>query len=201
MELADIPARLRARNLSQASLARHLGLDPSSLVKTIKGQRKVQAAEVVAIEEFLGEPLEIGAPQHRLPRAIRAAEPRKVPVYGYAAAGGEDHVSFAEDRILEWRELPPFWSGGDDLIYVRIIGDSMEPRYFSGEIVPVRLNVPPAKGRDCLVQFYDNTVLIKTYAGMAQTTVLLRQYNPATELKIDGSKVRQLHAVWTPNLL
>lgn len=200
MEMKDIRSRLRLIGRSQADLARHLDLDPSSLTKTIDGQRRVQAMEIAKIEEFFGEKLALDEPGPRL-GLRRPAAVRKIPVYGYAAAGGDERVAFADDRVLEYREPPPFWSGAGDLIYVRIIGESMEPRYFSGEVVPVRYGVPPAKNEDCLVEFADNSVLIKTFGGQRGTTILARQYNPATELKLEATKIRAIHAVWRPAML
>lgn len=201
MELSDIPARLRAMNRSQADLARHLDLDPSSLTKTLKGQRNVQAAEVVKLEAFFGDKLHLPDAGPRLTGTRRFGPPRKVPVYGYAAGAGDDNVAFSDDRVLEWREPPPFWSGAGDLAYVRIIGESMEPRYFDGEVVPVRLGVTPAKHEDCLIEFADDTCLIKNYGGRVSTTILARQYNPEKELKLDATKIRALHAVWRPALV
>lgn len=201
MELKDIPSRLRAIGRSQADLARHLDLDPSSLTKTLKGLRNVQAAEVVKIEDFLGEKLTLPDAEPRLFGVRRGPTPRKIPVYGYAAAGGEERVALADNRVLEWREPPPYWSGAGDLVYVRIIGDSMEPRYFDGELVPVRFGVPPAKHEDCLIEFTDSTCLVKRYNGRVSSTVLARQFNPEGEIKIDATKIQALHAVWRPALI
>jgi phage repressor protein C with HTH and peptisase S24 domain len=201
MELRDIPGRLKAMNRSQADLARHLNLDPSSLTKTLKGERNVQAAEVSRIEDFFGDRLLLPDAPARLIGPRRSYAPRKIPVYGYAAAGSEDRVAFADNRVLEWREPPPFWSGAGELVYVRLIGDSMEPRYFDGEVVPVRFGVTPAKNEDCLIEFNDNTVLIKTFGGRVGTTILARQYHPRQELKLEATRIRSLHAVWRPSLI
>ncbi|ODT88131.1 MAG: hypothetical protein ABS78_09575 [Phenylobacterium sp. SCN 70-31] len=201
MELKDIPGRLKASNRTQADLARHLDLDPSSLTKTIKGLRNVQAAEVVKIEEFFGEKLTVVAAETRLIGSRRAATGRRVPVFGYLAKDTLDQISLGEDHVLEWREPPPYWSGAGELMYVRIIGDVMEPRYFDGELVPIRYGVPPAKGEDCLVEYKDGGATVRRYGGRASTMVLLGQYHPPTEQKIDATKVKALHAVWRPALI
>ena len=52
MKLDEIPARLRQKGRSQSDLARHLQLDPSSLTKTIKGERRLKADELLKIEAF-----------------------------------------------------------------------------------------------------------------------------------------------------
>lgn len=198
MELTDIPSRLRLMRRSQADLARHLDLDPSSLTKTIKGARRVQPAEIIEIEKFFGEKLTFNAVAPVAPR--KKAPPSRIPVYGYAAAGGE-RIAYADSQVIDWLEPPPFWKGGDDLVYVRLIGDSMEPRYFSGEIVPVRINIPPAKGNDCLIEFSDDTALVKTYQGTRDGRVFVEQYNERRVLDFDAASVRAVHTVWKPGLI
>ncbi len=200
MHLSDIRGRLKVMRRPQADLARALDLDPSSLVKVLAGQRRLTPAEVGKIEGFFGEKLEVEAVSgHRMRR--QSADRDGLPVYGYAAAGGDDRVAVAEDRVLDYIPAPPFWRGGDGLIYVRLLGDSMEPRYFSGEIIPVRLGVPPAKGQDCLILFSDHSALVKTFVASRDGKVWVRQYNEPKEMAFEGASVQQLHAVWRPGML
>lgn len=198
MNLSDIPTRLKVMRRPQAELARHLNLDPSSLVKTIKGDRRVQPAEVVAIEAFFGEKLDLAVTAPHPTR--RRIVPDRIPVYGYAAAGGDDRIAYTDDQVLDYFEPPPGWRGGDDLFYVRIVGESMYPRYFSGEVIAIRRKMPPARGQDCLIEFSDNTALIKTYEGQREGKVFARQYNDEKTLAFEGASVRALHAVWKPGL-
>lgn len=199
MEISDIPGRLRQMNRSQADLARHLSLDPSSLTKTIKGDRRVQPAEVVQIEQFFGEKLSVAV---TAPVQIRRrATPTKIPVYGYAAGGDDDRIAYADDHVIDYLDPPPFWRGGDDLAYVRLTGESMEPRYFSGEVVPVRLNLPPAKGQDCLIEFTDSTALVKNYQGRRDGRIFAEQYNERKTLDFLATTVRALHTIWKPGMI
>jgi phage repressor protein C with HTH and peptisase S24 domain len=199
MEIADIRPRLRSLRRSQAELARHLELDPSSLVKVLSGQRRISPSEGLKIEGFFGERLELGsAGRASAGRRFRAD---RIPVFGYAAAGGDDLIAFAEDRVLDYLAAPPFWNGSGDLVYIRLLGDSMEPRYFSGEILPVRLNLPPAKGADCLITFQDDSALVKTYMGQREGKVWALQYNERRELSFEGASVRGLHAIWKPGMV
>ncbi len=201
MELSDIPDRLRLLRRSQADLARALKLDPSSLTKTIKGARRVQPAEVIEIEKFFGEKLSISTTEAAPQAPRRRTTPAKIPVYGYAAAGSDDRIAYADSQVIDYLDPPPFWRGGDDLAYVRLTGESMEPRYFSGEIVPVRLNLPPAKGQDCLIEFNDNTALVKTYQGQRDGRIFAEQYNERRGLDFDATSVRALHTIWKPGMI
>ena len=70
---------MRRARRTQADLARHLNLDPSSLTKTIRGDRRLKADELVAIEAFFdGAENEQGVREP--PRAFRRST--KIPVYG-----------------------------------------------------------------------------------------------------------------------
>lgn len=203
MLLSDIPTRLRVMRRSQADLARHLELDPSSLTKTIKGDRRVQPSEVVQIERFFGEKLDLELSETSPATLRRRAQPTKIPVYGYAGLGAEDAIAFAEDRVLDYLDVPPFWNGNGTLIYVRLIGDSMAPRYFSGEIVPVRLDLPPARGQDALIELVDHdAAILKTYQGQRDGQVWLQQYGDEPKTyAIEATKVRKLHTVWRPGMV
>lgn len=203
MRISDIPARLRTLGRSQADLARHLNnLDPSTLSKMISGSgRRVQAHEIPLIESFFGERLEIEGSAEIATFAPRRPVQRRIPVYGYAAAGGGDRVAYADDQVLEWREPPPLWSGAGQLAYVRLTGSSMEPRYFQGELAPVLLGVEPARHQDCLIEFINSTALIKTFVGKKPETLLAHQYNPDQDLAFALRDVRAVHAVWRPGLI
>ncbi len=52
---------LRQKGLSQAALARHLGLSDGAVSRISSGGRRIQADELVRISEFLGLPV----PQRR----------------------------------------------------------------------------------------------------------------------------------------
>lgn len=197
MELKDIPQRLRLMNRRQADLARHLQLDPSSLTKTLNGQRRVQPAEVIAIEAFFGEKLVLATVAPQTPRRRAAGKPQ---LFGYAS---DDHqrIAFAPDKVTLEVEPPPFWDGVGELAYVRQIGEEMEPRYLQGEVIPIRLNVPPAKGGDCLVELTDGTAILRTYDGQRQGSVFVKQYNEPRLTALLATQVRALHAVWKPNFI
>jgi len=92
-------------------------------------------------------------------------------------------------------DAPPGWSGSGDLLAVRIPGPQMEPRLFAGEVVIAQRDLPPTKGADCLVEFHDGSVLVKTYVGERNGALICSQYNPAQEVSFDRAAVRAVHAV------
>ena len=42
---------------------------------------------------------------------------------------------------------------------MRVIGSSMEPRLFQGELVIAQLHLAPVRDRDCLVELNDGSAL------------------------------------------
>lgn len=198
MKLSDIRPRLRVMRRSQADLARHLSIDPSSLVKVLGGVRRLTPGEMSRIETFFGEPLEI---EGVVPRNRSGAAKQRIPLFGMEAdISGSDRVALGDGQVLDYLDPPPFWNNSADMIYVRVLGDSMEPRYFAGEIVPVRLGLPPGKGQDCLVVFNDDSAIVRTFINRRDGYVFLAQYNERKETPFDATSIAAIHAVWRPGI-
>lgn len=204
MMLSEIRPRLAQMRRSQAELARYIDLDPSSLTKTLDGGRQLQPHEAAGIERFFGEKLEL---DDRAPRAMRVRSkttPARIAVFGYVAFGTQesDAIAWGGDKVLEYLEPPPFWAGNGELVYVRMIGEVMSPRYRSGEIVPVRLNFPPAVGQDCLLELVGDAAIVRTYQGERDGHVYVEQFGrePRT-YAIEATKVKAKHAVWRPGMI
>ena len=195
MDISDLPERLRLAGLNQAALSRYMGMDPSSLTKTIKGDRQLKAHELLKIEEFFAQAdTPMGATVTPLARR-RTTPPTRIPVYGYAAAGGEERIVFNPGQVIDWIDPPPLWNGTGDLLAIRILGDSMEPRLFAGEMVVAQIGLPPARDRDCVIEFADGSALVKTYKGQKDGQVFAHQYNPDKEIRVAATSVRAVHSI------
>lgn len=185
MSAAEWRARLRAAGRNETDLAKRINKSKSALSRIMTGERKdLRQGEMEAIELALAE------------FEGRTARPAgMIPLLGYAAAGGADRIAWNIDRPLEWVEAPPMRDTTTEILAIRVSGDSMEPRLFSGETIYVGRNLSPAKGGDAVIEFIDDTAVVKSYFGLRQGFVFARQYNPEGELKYDMTKVRALHAV------
>lgn len=88
IDTAWFKARMADRRISQRSLARTLGMDPSALSLTFNGKRVMKIAEAAAIARLLGVPAD---------EVMRAAGVRiasggtMVPFVGYIDPSGEGH--------------------------------------------------------------------------------------------------------------
>lgn len=182
MKPAELRARLIRTGRKHNALAAHLGITKDSMSRLINGARDITQEEAAAIERFFANEEEAG------PRFV------DIPVYGYAAAGSEDRVAFANDAVLDTIKIPEGLAKGE-IFGIRVAGESMEPRLYAGEIVIVAKGVPLVKERDCVVEFKDGTAVVKQYQGQREGWLFLRQFNPAQEVRYDATKVRAVHAV------
>jgi phage repressor protein C with HTH and peptisase S24 domain len=183
MKPSEIRANLHRKGVTQSALGEAVGLSKDAMSRLMNEQRKITADEAARIDAFF--------------RSLAVqVEPttQKVPVFGYAAAGGEDRIAMASDHVLEEIEIPSGLTRGP-VIGIRVSGDSMAPRLFSGELVIVGVGVPPARDRDCVVEFRDGTAIVKEYKGQRDGWVFLRQYNPDSEVKVNSADVKSVHAV------
>lgn len=180
----DIKERLAQSGKKQSALAAHMGRSVHSIYRLVNSNRELKPSEAALVEAFMNDN---AAPPE--PAMLR------VRVYGYAAAGGHDRVAMGSDDILEHVEIPAGLMRGE-IIGIRIVGDSMEPRLFSGETVFVVLNVPPSRGGDCVVELKDGSALVKEYRGRRDGHIFLHQYNPPEEVRLRDDQIRSIHSVW-----
>lgn len=182
MRGSDIKARLDRAGRSQSALARHLGKTVHAVGRLVKSPRELTPTEAAQIEEFFGDEAPAGPTIDR------------IPVYGYVAAGGQDRIAIGSDHVLDYLEVPSGLTRGQP-IALRVAGDSMEPRLFSGETVIVGLGVAPSRYGDCVVEYRDGSAIIKQYRGQREGKVFLYQYNPELEFPVEGASVKAVHAV------
>jgi len=192
MDPKDIPEELKRVGKKQADLARFMPLDPSSLTKLIKGERSMKVPELRRLEEFFSA-ANGGEPVERL--ASRRAEAQaRIPLFG-VPHGDDGAVLFTSGREADWISPPIVAPANVELVAVRVPGDQMEPRMFQGEIVVAQVRMPPARDRDCVVEFTDGTAIVRTFKGLRDGRVHLELYHPASNIHVDATKVRALHAV------
>lgn len=174
-------------------LAGSLGLNPSYFYRKLGKGGALTVAQAKTISAFFSG--ELGEAPEGPPAAATAGR-RRLPVFGYAAAGGEDLIAMNDGEIIDWIELPMGLElGPGDWFVVLPAGSSMEPRIFAGEPQVVRRNTPPIRGKDVVVEFADGTGVIKTYKGQRDGQVFVEQWNEHRQLNYDATKVKALHGV------
>jgi len=210
---------LERAGMSQADLARHLGLAPSAISRMLKGERQMKLLEVVQIAAFLGisqdevlrhagagteEAVPAGATvaqagrRGRPPRATLAPSttPRAEPMpIRSAARGGADQEMFLADGPIGYTARPANLGGVRGAYAIYMVGDSMEPRYAQGWLLHVNPFKPPTRGRDVVVYKTGQAVLIKQFVRWDGDALVLHQLNPPEDLRIPRDGVLECHLV------
>lgn len=119
----------------------------------------------------------------------------QIPVHSIAKAGPGQPM-FLEDGPIEWTDRPGFLSRVQDAYAVYVSGDSMYPRYRSGQVLYVHPHRPPAAGTGVVVVTMGNDVLIKEWVREDLASIFLKEYRPRErEFDLPRSDIASVHAV------
>lgn len=210
MDPKTIPAQLEKIKKNQADLARYLGWKESAVSKLVNGKRSLKTHEADRILQFLGaaggtyaKPSNMDVRRVDTPPAIptRYEMPMDVPILG-TAWGGESGDFTMNGETGAFARRPPRYEGRADIFALYVQGNSMEPRYFAGELILVEKRRPPQNGDNVVVELHagpDGTseAYLKVLVARTPTKIRLRQYNPPKEIEIDWTKVSQVLRVLT----
>jgi phage repressor protein C with HTH and peptisase S24 domain len=140
------------------------------------------------------------ADQKSRPLLMPQASPsiRRLPVFGLASAGDDGRFLMNGQKIAEV-ECPPMLMGVPDAYAAYVHGESMIPRYESGETVWVNPHIPPRRRDYVLAQIATDDPTI--YAGYVKRFVSfgeelrLEQFNPQKELEFPRPDVISVHKI------
>ncbi len=135
----------------------------------------------------------------------RAEMPRDVPVLG-TAAGSARGAFQLDTAAIDYVRRPPGIGASRDIYALYVVGASMSPRFEEGELIYVSERRPARVGDYVVVQTVDpddGTVQawVKRLARRTDTALLLEQFNPQAEIRLDGARVRAVHRILTLNEL
>lgn len=123
----------------------------------------------------------------------------KIPVYG-SAVGGIDG-EFAMNGVMLYEVIaPPVLNNVSGAYAVQISGESMEPRYFDGEVVFVNPRKRIVKGDFVIAQIKieeDGPPLafVKRFIRHNAVELVLEQYNPPKEIRFPHDQVESVHFI------
>jgi phage repressor protein C with HTH and peptisase S24 domain len=130
----------------------------------------------------------------------QARDNERVPVLGMAECG-PDGWSLWNGDIIDTIPRPMNLAGAPKAYAVYIVGDSMEPRYYSGELAHVHPGKPVTIGAFVLVQIRpdqeDDTpkAVVKRLIRRSATKIVLEQYNPPKKFEIKADDIVSIHRV------
>lgn len=123
-----------------------------------------------------------------------------IPLYGHAV-GGLDGEFVLNGNKLDDITAPPDLSPANGAYAVACAGESMEPRYFDGEIVFVDPTHRVRRGDFVVAQIRNPNegnpplAYIKRFIRHNDAELILEQYNPAKELRFPHSDVVSVHFI------
>lgn len=122
-----------------------------------------------------------------------------IPVYG-SAVGGIDGEFVLNGNILFEVMAPPSLSPISGAYAVQVSGDSMEPRYFDGEVVFVDPTRRVTRGDFVVAQIImdesdTRLAYIKRFVRHNAEELVLEQYNPPKTLRFPHANVHSVHFV------
>lgn len=131
---------------------------------------------------------------------MQVAEAQRVPVLGMAECG-PDGWSLWNGDVIDTIPRPSNLMGAPRAYAVYIVGDSMEPRYYAGEIAHVHPGKPVTIGAFVLVQIrpeHDGETpkaVVKRLVKRSATKLTLEQYNPPKKFELKADEIVSIHRV------
>lgn len=130
----------------------------------------------------------------------RAALAEKLKVLGMAECGA-DGWSLWNGDVIDMVDRPASLAGVANAYGVYVVGGSMEPRYFPGELVLIHPGKPVTLGAFVLVQRKPKQdgdpplAVIKRLIRRTASKITLEQFNPAKSFDIRSDDIVSIHRV------
>lgn len=121
---------------------------------------------------------------------------RSIPLYGKAVGGPHGEILF-DGEVMAHVNSPPILAKVKNPYAVYVAGDSMEPRYFEGEIVYVDPDRVPVRGNFVVAQIQIEKegpphAFIKRLVRWTTTELVLEQLNPKEQLRFTEHQLNNL---------
>lgn len=141
-------------------------------------------------------------PSNAIVTGTKAERGSIIPLFG-AAVGGEDGEFILNGNHLDDVFAPPSLSGIPGAYAVRIVGDSMSPRYEDNDTVYINPKRRAVKGDYVVAQIHVDEhkaplAYIKRLIQHTSGKLILEQFNPPKILEFDGKQVESVHYVLRP---
>jgi phage repressor protein C with HTH and peptisase S24 domain len=209
---------MAAKGLTDTALARLVGKAQAQIWRFRTGERALTRTWAELLSPHLGlSPQELlfnasgSVPETPAPRPSapppllhRVEWPEfsdnRIPVLGKAVGGSDGKFMFNGEPI-EYVARPPALGNVSTAYCVYVDGESMEPRYFAGELVYVHTGRPPRAREFVVVELHPEehgdaaSGFVKQFVRWAGDTLVVSQLNPAKEIKIAKARVKGLHPI------
>lgn len=166
------------QGMSQDDLAKLTGYTSrSSIAKIEKGEVDLPRSKIMAFSKALktspmalmgwgNEPSNV--------ELVNIGKTVRIPVYGRIPAGMP--IEAIED-IEDYIDVPADLVKNNDIVALKVVGDSMYPKYLDGDYVVIRKQPDCESGQDCAVRVNDNDVTLKRVIKEVDG-IMLQPINP-----------------------
>lgn len=208
MDIKDrIKERREAVGLSQQALGEAVGVTRGAVAQWEAGNNDPTLDKIQGLAQALKcssewlltgtgvvmgtiEPIRLGERQAdlstTLPVPAVASMPIDLPEIGVAAGGSGGDFS-VNGQTIDYKRRPPGLMSNRAAFAIRVIGESMYPRYEEGQLIYVDPKRPPRIGDDVLIELKPErggepgAAYIKRLLAKTPTKLRLGQFNPVRE--------------------
>lgn len=176
----------RQAGIKQTDLCARLGVSQGTLSGWENGKYAPPIESLKRMSEIFGVSVDyiLGIEEPTLSDTDTRPGPNWVPVKGVVRAGIP--IDAIED-IIDWEELTPEMARSASHIGLRVVGDSMEPRFREGDTVIVRIQPDLESGEIGVVIVNGDTATVKKVIKR-EDGVMLVALNPNYEPKFFTNK-------------
>jgi phage repressor protein C with HTH and peptisase S24 domain len=123
-----------------------------------------------------------------------------IPLYGQAVGGVDGEFVLNDGTRLADIVAPPVLAGIEGAYAVSVSGESMEPRYFDGEVVFVHPKRRAVRGDFVVAQIHNPNegpplAYVKRLVRFNEGGLVLEQFNPTKELRFEYRAVISVHVI------
>ena len=196
---ATLDRLIKASGETPSSLALKIGRSKDYLRDYMKGRKEsITADDWKAIEDFVA----ISAAGTVLMEAKASPQPqflleRNLKVFA-AAEGGTGEMIVSQDPI-DFVPRPWYVQHVKEAYAVVVVGDSMEPVFEPGDMAIVNPKAPLIREKDAIFIATTNggdwRATIKRLVKSSEKEFIVRQFNPAKELKLSRSEWQTAYRV------
>lgn len=198
---------------AKKALAEFMGLDGSAVSRMlVEGGRQISADELAKMVVFFGSAppgASFKAEAERYaekfkarmlgPTRALAGEGKRIPVYGQAIGGLDGRFVLNGNEMFDVI-APASLSGVPNAYAVMVVGDSMEPRYHSGEVAYVHPGLPVRRGDYVVAQIVEDeheppSAFVKQFVSLTENGLTLEQLNPKRAIKFTRPIVKSVHRI------
>ena len=108
--------------------------------------------------------------------------------------GGNDGLFLDNGTPQGFTARPDYLAGATQAYAIFVHNDSMEPRYYHGEMLYVDPTLPPRPGDFVVVQTADDRAFVKRLKRRTQDLIVVEQFNPPKDIRFPGSNT-QIHSI------